>query len=339
MGINDTFESGLELGLQITNDFINILQNDQSYQLKRIVILPDEIISEMKSNDNDNDNDTVLSVNDDIGKVQEVYLSKLGMKRMFLECYQCVYKNGNDDINALLGLLFITANDTTVMKKIVSMGYSDNYKLLITIGGYLTCSYDKTNKSSVLWTFFKKLFVSLHDNIVDNRSLLQYVIQVCLKSTLEHPRNYYACNSLRFFIASINNSHVWKEVIVTILEFLRKFDDYSIWMVLLDSVLNLKYNGFKYYRLEWERFGGTSGCDNLKYDELKPILNDIYKDLKTFVLMVGPYGGLVLLKQLHLRLGIDEGLMVQLGDIIETYKDKNININDKLIYNMKRVYG
>lgn len=267
MSLNDfpTFDCN-QTNLKLSTQFYQLLTDRSNYVLKRIRILPKKIVDENPDIQEiiRQTGLEVASVNDDLTGYHEVVISDSTMMKMFIECYCALYLKPipmEQTLIPAIVILLVTPNDTTTIKKLWQRIRSLNNKIQVLsiffiLGGYLSCNYDKTNKSSCLWNLFKKLLIKLKndefsycsdvnlkiklsqcDSASFDNNLLYYSIKVCLRSVSEHPRNYYATSALRFFLKRYkheNNEELYLEITkqVSIMNY-----DLSLWKVICDCLL------------------------------------------------------------------------------------------------------
>lgn len=328
--------------LELSTQFYQLLTDSSNYVLKRIQVLPQKVMDENPEIQQilNETGSKIAFVNDDLTGYQEVVLSDKIMSKMFIECYSALYLKSTPSDQVLIPaivILMITPNDTTAIKKlwlIICQCNSKSQVLLIffVLGGYLSSNYDKTNKSSCLWTLFKKLLIRIKNNGFFYRSginlkknlnqwknqlsdddLLYYSIEVCLRSVSEHPRNYYATASLRFLLSrykeeSIEQLHCELIKQIAIMKY-----DLSLWKVICGWLLDGAQNSIDHYREEAVRFSG------------KPVRRSKMKKIHTQ------------LAEIIVRHGTTElfaYLMTLLGDeklVISGFRDAGIEIQREII--------
>ncbi|KAG0682210.1 hypothetical protein C6P40_004526 [Pichia californica] len=301
--IGDRIESGLGLGLCATREFIDYFGDSR----RNVQILPDEIFN------NNLDIQKLIHpgkqiVSFDSGK-DGIYiiLSKRLFGKIFLESYQYIYRqcetivqitNENiDDVEiATSGLLFTTPSDTTALRLncecLLRKGKKQSilFKNYYLISSYLTCNYEKTNKSSCLYQYFKKLNIWLIDSFKTNTrkvendkdQLFKLTIITCLESIVKHPQNYYANNAIRFFMSnacSLPGINI-QSLLNTITQKTNESTDYSLWKTYADCIINLKDNHMIFYREEWNRYAQEKvelQCQvELNMESLRVIFNKCY---------------------------------------------------------------
>lgn len=373
--------------LKLSRDFLDELVQGDCYICQNIQILPDELIKESTDLSVLFENKNIVSVNDDVGKVQEVIIPQSIFIEMFLECYEYIYKNEEaksrnlEDMKiATLVILFVTPLDYTAL--------NENWKILeslkfnkqiiqesfIVLASYLTSDYAKTNKSSLLWTFFKKLYVKLVENLIndivnidtidsfdsvqilkvsDNKLISSYqllniyCIFTCLRSVKVHTRNYYACNTLRFLLSNINDYKLRIHYLDLIYQWIliHSCDDLSLWDVILDVYVDFKYGTLNGYRDEFKRFSGENGSifkdKSFNEDIFNNYIKSFYIDLKTWCFGIGSscYSGLLTLVKLNQNFQIDDKLIDNMNLKLEIFENENqfiVNIEDKSLQNMDK---
>lgn len=352
--------SGLTLRLDLSTEFVTKITDLNSNCIKKLLILPDEIVNktpEIQFILHEADS-KIASFNDSHSGIQELVISKSNFKQIFLESYHYIYKSKilKTDLNCLMttsfGVLLVTPIDTTALRinydcliQLNELKYF--FETYFLLACYLTCNYDKTNKSSTLWEYFKKIHLKLisqinEDNLErelkDLKSmsinkwlqfgsanlLLLFAIRTCLYSIQMHPRNYYASNSLRFFVANSSNK---QQLFKTIIEFIgSEFDDLSLWLVLIDLIKDIKTHQLDWYRTEWERYGGDS-VPNRSYVDI----TGVYESIKSCMMEIRSYGSILTTIELQNFLQIEDSLIDILQDKINTFERKyNVKIDCKL---------
>ena len=369
VGLNHRFESGLQLDLSATIELVHVLKKGDHLCLKKLQILPDDVIhgNPQMMEFLQQSGGKILTVNDSTSGYHEIIVPKSIVKEVFLESYQYIYKSEMSgtcsdaqkitELNsAALGTLLMTPVDTTALdiywNTLLRMGTDvrtlcENYFLL---GSYLTCNYDKCNKSSCLWQLFKKLHCillpllnqndvcetthcSLKGMTVDSmvergnvRLLDLSAIRICLDSITVHPRNYYASTALRFFIGTIGDIDTKKMAILLIIDHLSsESDDYSIWLSLADALIDCKFKIFDYQREDGARLGLRKIKDD---NDISCIfLTDAYHRMKVIAMRSGSYGGLMALFRLNRIFMIDD-VDLEMAQIIESFEKKHQTVID-----------
>ncbi|ODV83661.1 hypothetical protein CANARDRAFT_9480 [[Candida] arabinofermentans NRRL YB-2248] len=204
-------------------------------------------------------------------KKNEILITKQTLIKIFLECRTNINQNRVLDLNeeylTTMGTLLVTPEDHTIISrnedvflKMIDQK-SDNSTILLnnhlrTLAGFLDSNIARTNKSSNLWLYFQKTLIrSISKNMKNNIDvivkLLDWSTDVLLESIRNHPRNYYALQTLKFVIcimysnllqlSSTNDDDALvrqKQLLVTtfekLLEFMRRWNvnDPSIWGIL-----------------------------------------------------------------------------------------------------------
>ena len=362
-------ESGLKPDLKLTSEFISSILDKATVARKSIQVLPDEIMNgsaELSAIIADS-NIHVVSMNDNLTLTHEIVLSKTVFTTIFLESYQYIHrvKEPRREVNsdnypnlrlATFGLLFATSLDTTALCVNLEVLDLHNYRkdllfeTYFLVAAYLTCTYEKTNKSSCLWEYFKRLHVWLYDVIpaqspgaevivmddwVSSGSkdlLFTFSIKTCLRSLEQHPRNYYACNSLRFFLSKVNTLELREKVYKELTEYaIQNPEDFSLWMVICSSIVDLKMNKFASYRREWKRYSRElSEKEQEELGTCEALINGLYGKIKKFSLETGCYGGLLATYVLNFRIDGRDNLD---SKILTTFKnfelEHNVEINTK----------
>jgi hypothetical protein len=352
MELSTERDSGLQLGLELTKEFISKLIDVSGKCIKRIQILPDQIVNETPELQAvlENTDGKIICYNDTVAGIQEIIVSKSAFQRIFLESYQHIYKNNPDTLEskdllvATLGILFATPIDTTAMRLSWSilngnLNIENSFTTYFLLAGYLTSNYDKTNKSSCLWVYFKKLHVKIIvsgyvklktqtttcinldamdvEKWMDSGSdylLLVFAIRTCLRSIMIHPRNYYASNALRFFIANTHDLSIFN-VILDFLE--RECDDLSLWNLLCDSIIDVKTGQLNWYRDEWNRYTGT--ISKLKEFKLE-LFVEIYQRIKYLGFNVCSYGAMLASYRLHKFLSVDDNWENEINEKVDNFE-------------------
>lgn len=364
-------DSGLKLDLNFTSEFIITILDRKTAARKRIQVLPDEIINESPelSAIMAEGNTHIVSMNDNLTLTHEIVLSKTVFTTIFLESYQYIHRakelrrevnlvNYQDIKKATFGLLFATSLDTSALRmnlevlELNNYGKDVLYETYFLVAGYLTCNYEKTNKSSCLWEYFKRLHVWLYDILPEKSHgagdmvtfmdewvscggrelLIAFSIKTCLRSLEQHPRNYYACNSLRFFLSKVNTLELREKIFKELIEYaMQNPGDFSLWMVICSSVVDLKTNEFASYRREWKRHSRLESKEKQQdLGNCERLINELYEKMRDFALATGCYGGLLAAFVLNFRLNIWDNLE---SEIVTTFKDfeaeHNVEINTK----------
>lgn len=271
-----------------------------------------------------------------------VVMKKATFSQIFLESYQFIYKKNegnkiqitsenNDDVRiATLGLLFTTPNDTTAVRLnrdvLKFLGYSREAvsKTYGYISCFLSCNYDKTNKSSVLWNYFKRLHVILFEDLKVNGesdpekysnperysmdtflnnlnkfTLLYFAFEIGYMALAQHPRNYYAANALRFFLGSLlNESGDYTDYnIMEIYERMISFisndpEDLSLWLILVEiGIIVARFPGIEYHTYEWNSFAPTDNGKIINVTSIKKELGEeILSDIVFETTEMAKYG-------------------------------------------------
>lgn len=365
------------MNLDLTRQFLSRVWNSESYICKCIQILPDEIVNGSVELQNiiESGKSQIVSQNDCYSGMQQIVLSKSTFSMIFLECYKYIHQNTSgalvlkepDELRvATFGLLLVTALDSTALMVnydvLIRLEFPDHivWENYVLIGGYLTSNYERTNKASCLWTYFKRLHISLlqkvsirdfeiNDNVdfdvfksitMDNSSMFQkyellnmYTIWVCLKSISVHPRNYYACNSLSFFLANLDNFQIRKKITWLVYKWIieQEMHDLSLWTVLLNTLIDLKSNNLNYYRNEFERYStdmkisdSTCCSDNPGEEQIDSFLSEIFYSMKNWCFGIGCncYSGILTLFNLQSHVGCSETFAREMEDYITTFEKK-----------------
>lgn len=270
--------------LEITNQFYEILTNESSYVSKRILIVPQNVVDRTPEIQQvlQATGLKIASINDELTNMQEVVISDGVMKQMFLECFSALYLNHSPEESTIANLviLFITPADTTAVQRVWKhIIRQKDEKGLLTIlfllGGFLSCNYDKTNKSSSLWTLFKKLLLKIKktgfkysaetkmpktilewENKYSKDQLLNYAINVSLRSVREHPRNYYASGALRFFISRCDSDYLDALCLNLLDEIIAMEFDLSLWKGICDIIMDPTMKSLCYSDDETTRYYG-----------------------------------------------------------------------------------
>lgn len=137
--------------------------------------------------------------------------------------------------------IIITPNDTTIYNHMPEI--PDLVKHWWVIGSILKCNNQKVNKSSVVWVYYIQLTSSLWSNTIFNNTdtyavnkmgdlkwithdlITRRIVDVIMKAVKTHPRNYYACNSIRNF-----HELLGEPFLDEIQERLIELDDLSFWL-------------------------------------------------------------------------------------------------------------
>lgn len=352
--IGGKIDIDLKLGLEYTKEFIKLLIEDENLNIyKSIEILPNELFNENKDIQNElkNKGIPILSIQN------ELIISKDYFGRIFLESYQFIYKASNQikiteynykDIRiATFGLLFTTPLDTTALRLNFEClkKYNSSRFILQTyfiIGNFLQCNYERTNKSSCLWKYFQKLHVLVNDLITNNDNeqvlkefhikngdkveLFKTSINICLNSIKVHPMNYYACNSIRFFMA---NSYIqdikYEDILGHLVEKSKGLSvDYSLWISINDSVIDLVKNNLDYYRLEWNKNKNNHNNNNnqFKLSHNLEYLNEIFQDIFEYGKSIGSYNMLLVSYIINYELEFTPNFQYKFKEFFEEFENK-----------------
>lgn len=371
--------SGLNLSLEFTTEFVTNILNKNTLVQKRIQILPDEVMkgSEELSAILSKSDARMVSINDTSIFTHEIVLSKSVFTTIFLESYEFIYKKGmNFDVNsenfnalrtATFGVLFATSLDTTALNinldLLKHLNYSKEglYEAYFLVASYLTCNYEKTNKSSCLWHYFRKLHVWLHNVLPDSTDnynpvymdewvvsgniehLFFFAVRTCLRSLEQHPRNYYACNSLRFFLSKINTLAFRSKIYSELISYaIKNPEDFSLWMVLCSAIIDLRRGEFAYYRREWSRYSKLNFKEPLEKEgdlcDTEALIQEFYQKVKDFSIENGCYGGMLAACRINSELDRLDNLESEFLTNFQNFEMHNnveINTKERCMYDCK----
>lgn len=359
--------SGVTLTLNKTEEFVQCMLDHNAYTIKRVQILPEEMVYEFNKS-LCKPYTGISFVNDTNSGIYEVIVSSKTVKEIFLESYQYMYKTKRDETNkdrvraATFGLLFVTATDTTALNEnLECIDYKhcgktillENYFLL---AGYLTCNYDKTNKSSCLWDYFKKLYGALIktldrgddiDETMDSLKgrnlqfwelqgtstmLLLFSVRTCLHSIKNHPRNYYASSALSFFLATAGRHTI--KILSIILDFIEtEFNDLSIWNAMFSSLYDLKYDRMEYFKKSLSKYTNSTTDIFGKCNVDHVAMQNLYKRMERFIFEHGTRENISQMYNLNELVHINKNLKLQMQDCVETFEnDQNGKIMPKKVF-------
>lgn len=203
----------------------------------------------------------------------DIIMKKSQFVKQFIECYTCLYKEGNKDTLAALGVLLATPGDSTALLMLDEdhqSGSVANQDQFAVICAYLTSELERTNKASTLWTLFKKIVVK--------RGLYKLSVtcfRIIMMSIERHPRNYYAYQMLRFIVAVIRDTPAFELYLGGIWQYLQcdGQNDTSGWQVFVQMMVQL--DDESYYRAEYVRLGG----EPIDMDTATVSVKDRYNEL------------------------------------------------------------
>ncbi|VEU21070.1 DEKNAAC101977 [Brettanomyces naardenensis] len=229
----------------------------------------------------------------------DLLIKKSTLIQSFAECYEYLYQESHagrrkETSLATLGILLVTPEDHTALilnEELLLTSPVSKMKIITqfnVICSYLTSSLARTNKSSSLWLYFKKLLITMlnfDDESYTLSSISKIALRIIIMSMEVHPRNYYACNTLRFLVAIIrrrgsSSPLLLKEYYAAILEYLKNdgLNDTSMWLVLVQLLVRL--DAEDYYVSEFLRLGFEMEPDEVdnsfSLEEIKSIKNEIF---------------------------------------------------------------
>lgn len=349
MNINEERVSGKHLGLDTSRLFVQYLSDKTSRVIKKIQIVPDETMVQPEIRAiMAHEGRGIVTLQDELSGINEVLLSKSATRLMFNESFQYIYRTDQtshvrEDLKvASIVLLFMTPVDTHALKILwncLRVDKEDVMEVFVIVAALLTCNYERTNKSSCLWELFKKLYVLILSSSwiveppecksyekltripnlqgwldrVSNFEICQFGCSTCLRSVLVHPRNYYACNLLRFLLSTCEDSGLKLHLIIQIIDFHNgEYDDYSLWMVVLDVCLDAKYRQMEYYREQRKMIDGR--------ETTLPSLDVLRIYLKIKNCYTTSYGRFLTMLKLHYEFGLGLELETNLKNRVYSFE-------------------
>ncbi|GMG39225.1 unnamed protein product [Ambrosiozyma monospora] len=279
--------------LQLTSQLHELLSRNTT---KRLQLIPNSQIEDDPTLTDLFKATTFPNFQDSNTNTLDILISKKQLVKILVECHKVIedYISSANDLQpssrssintdpstlyrATLGILLITPEDHRAVELNESMLSTILSNDLISerqhtldchfeiLSGYLTSTIAKTNKSSSLWLYFKKIVVKLLNNLSSAHEqsfntakdeLFVNCIEIILHSIKSHPRNYYAGSTLRFIVAILRHFGQFELLRIyytKILTYLKKdgLKDYSIWLALLQLCVNIDSEEYfidEYHRL------------------------------------------------------------------------------------------
>ncbi|KAH3662576.1 hypothetical protein OGAPHI_005828 [Ogataea philodendri] len=178
------------------------------------------------------DVDEHLSIRDDL----EVYYASIGLLMVTPEDHRAILVN-EEALNK------VGAIDPAI--------FEFHYNVL---NAYLTSDIAKTNKSANLWFYFKKSTITRLNKLDD--SILNELVDIVLRSVEMHPRNYYACEYLRYLVSICRYKGMLPVVFERVWKHCQKnVRDFSMWLILYEILVG--DDGF--HLKDFQRLGGILG--------------------------------------------------------------------------------
>lgn len=361
--IGGKIDIDLKLGLEYTKEFIDFLTDDENLNIhKSIEILPNEIFNRNKDIQNQLKDKKlqILSVQNELMMSKDyfsrVFLESYQFIYTKFSKIEITKYNYKDVRLATFGLLFTTSLDTTALRLNFECleKYNCKYNRLILetyliIGNFLQCNYERTNKSSCLWKYFQRLHILICNLVTNNESddhhkdeqskvlrefhfkninkieLFKTSIDVCLKSIKMHPMNYYACNSIRFFMANSYIQNIkYEEVLSYLVEKSKELSiDYSLWISISDSIIDLVKNNLNYYRVEWVlNNNNKQDQDQFKLSYNLNYLNQIFQDIFEYGKSIGSYNLLLVSYIINYELNFSPNFQDKFKEIFENFENR-----------------
>lgn len=206
----------MERSLQSTAEIISTLQSSEKCKL---LVVPDDLLRSQLDTLNYNTEEHMMII-EERGKV-EVIIDKTKVKLIIKECYPLIKASflSNASVSedqlflATCGILLVLNEHSTVINKHTKILFDKLLKSnseiqiiiqreLLFLRTLLTCNNPKINKSSSLWTLFKRLYIHVISRDLPNLTpnIHQFFIATVIESAKAHANNYYAWLSLKFLI-------------------------------------------------------------------------------------------------------------------------------------------